>query len=152
MNTSKNVSNAWVHNLMLMQRRSIVLLSTVSVLAHLMVSIVHGRAHEHLAVGLSNWQKIYVLTVIVIAPLMAMLLIWTRLARPGLALLAISMAGSLIFGVAYHYVVISPDHVSHIPPGDAQGLFRTTALLLVLTELFGVVVGLWGLRERRNAD
>jgi hypothetical protein len=60
------------------------------------------------------------------------------------------MAGSLIFGVAYHYVVISPDHVSHIPPGDAQGLFRTTALLLVLTELFGVVVGLWALRESRN--
>jgi len=48
--------------------------------------------------------------------------------------------------------VISPDHVSHIPPGAAQGLFRTTALLLVLTELFGVVVGMWGIRESRNAD
>src|SRR6185436_312295 len=114
------------------EKRSIVLLSTLSVLAHLVVSIVHGRAHESLAVGLSSWQNIYVLTVIVIAPLVAMLLIWTRLARPGLVLLVISMAGSLIFGVAYHYVVISPDHVSHIPPGDSQGLFRTTALLLVL--------------------
>jgi ACR3 family arsenite efflux pump ArsB len=133
-----------------MQRRTIILLSTMSVLAHLLVSIVHGRAHERLAVGLSNWQNIYVLTVIVIAPLIAMVLIWTRLARPGLVLLVISMAGSLIFGVAYHYVVISPDHVSHIPLGDAQGLFRTTALLLVLTELFGVVVGLLGLRESRN--
>jgi ACR3 family arsenite efflux pump ArsB len=135
---------------MLKTRRSIVLLSTVAVLAHLVVSIVHGRAHEGLRVGLSNWQNIYVLTVIVIAPLIAMVLIWTRLARPGLVLLVISMGGSLIFGVAYHYVVISPDHVSHIPPGDAQGLFRTTALLLVLTELFGVVVGLWALRESRN--
>ena len=135
---------------MLMKRRSIVLLSTVAVLAHLVVSIVHGRAHERLSVGLSNWQNIYVLTVIVIAPLIAMLLIWTRLARFGLVLLVISMAGSLIFGVAYHYVVISPDHVSHLPPGDAQGLFRSTALLLVLTELFGVAVGLWGLRESRN--
>jgi ACR3 family arsenite efflux pump ArsB len=135
---------------MLKTRRSIVLLSAVAVLAHLVVSIVHGRAHEGLRVGLSNWQNIYVLTVIVIAPLIAMVLIWTRLARSGLILLVISMAGSLIFGVAYHYVVISPDHVSHIPPGDAQGLFRTTALLLVLTELFGVVVGLWALRESRN--
>ena len=128
-------------------KRKIALLSTVSVVAHLVVSIVHGRAHERLSVGLSNWQNIYVLTVIVIAPPIAMVLIWTRLARPGLLLLVISMAGSLIFGVAYHYVVISPDHVSHIPLGDAQGLFRTTALLLVLTELFGVAVGLWGLRE-----
>jgi len=135
---------------MLKTRGSIVLLSAVAVLAHLVVSIVHGRAHEGLRVGLSNWQNIYVLTVILIAPLIAMLLTWTRLARSGLILLVISMAGSLIFGVAYHYVVISPDHVSHIPPGDAQGLFRTTALLLVLTELFGVVVGLWALRESRN--
>jgi len=134
----------------MIKRRSIVLLSTVSVVVHLVVSMVHGRAHEHLAVGLSNWQNIYVLTVIVIGPLIAMLLIWTRLARFGLVLLVISMAGSLIFGVAYHYVVISPDHVSHIPSGDAQGLFRTTALLLVVTELFGVAVGLWGLRESRN--
>jgi ACR3 family arsenite efflux pump ArsB len=132
-----------------MTKRRIVLLSTVSVLAHLVVSIVHGRAHESLAVGLSSWQNLYVLTVIVIAPLIAMLLIWTRLARAGFVLLVISMAGSLIFGVAYHYVVISPDHVSHLPPGDAQGLFRTTALLLVLTELFGVVVGLWGLRRMK---
>ena len=135
---------------MLKRRRNIVLLSTVSVLAHLVVSIIHGRAHERLAVGLSSWQNMYVLIVIVIAPLIAMLLIWTRLARPGLVLLVISMAGSLIFGVTYHYFMISPDHVSHLPPGDAQGLFRTTALLLVLTELFGVVVGLWALRESRN--
>ena len=132
------------------RRRSIVLLSTVSVLAHLVVSIVHGRSHESLGVGLNSWQNTYVLTVIVIAPLIAMVLIWTRYARTGLLLLVISMAGSLIFGIVYHYVVISPDHVSHLPPGDAQGLFRTTAVLLILTELFGLVVGVWALRKNRN--
>lgn len=132
------------------QLKIVSLASTVAVLVHLVVSIVHGRAHESLAVGLSSWQNLYVLTVIVIAPLVAMALIWTRYARTGLRLLVVSMAGSLIFGIAYHYVVISPDHVSHIPPGDAQGLFRTTAMLLVLTELFGVLVGLWGLRKIQN--
>src|SRR5262249_36339271 len=111
---------------MLKLRRSIVLLSTLSVLAHLVVSMVHGQAHERLVVGLSPWQNIYVMTVIVVAPLIAMVLIWTRYAHTGLVLLVISMAGSLVFGVAYHYVVISSDHVSHLPPGDAQGLFRTT--------------------------
>jgi hypothetical protein len=135
---------------MLKLRRSTVLLSTVAVLAHLVVSIVHGRAHDRLVVGLSPWQNIYVMTVILVAPLIAMALIWTRYAYTGLVLLVISMAGSLIFGIAYHYVVISPDHVSHLPPGDAQGLFRTTALLLVLTEVFGVAVGMWGLRKTRN--
>ena len=133
-----------------MSKRKLIILSSVAVLAHLVVSIVHGHAHESLAVGLSSWQNTYVMIVIVLAPLVAMVLSWTRYARPGLVLLVISMAGSLIFGVAYHYVVISPDHVSHLPPGDAQGLFRTTALLLVLTELFGVVVGLWGLRKTQK--
>jgi hypothetical protein len=75
-------------------------------------------------------------------------LIWTRYYRFGLMLLVISMGGALIFGAVYHYLVISPDHVSHLPPGDAQGVFRMTALLLILTELFGVGVGVLGLRRR----
>jgi hypothetical protein len=111
------------------------------------VNVLHGRAHDSLNVGLSTWQNIYVIIAILIAPLMAMLLVWTRYARLGLLVLVISMAGALIFGAVYHYVLVSPDHVSHLPPGDAQGLFRTTALLLVLTELFGLIAGLLGLRS-----
>ena len=122
---------------------------TFAVLVHLVVNILHGRAHGDLGVGLNTFQNIYVITVILIAPLIAMLLLWTRYARMGLVLLVISMAGSLIFGAIYHYVVVSPDHVSHLPPGDAQGMFRMTALLLILTELFGVIVGLLGLRSNR---
>jgi len=117
------------------------------VLVHLVVNVAHGRAHGELGVGLSAFQNIYVITVILIAPLIAMLLLWTRYARLGLLVLVISMAGSLILGVIYHYVVVSPDHVSHLPPGDAQGVFRITALFLVLTELFGVIAGLLGLRS-----
>jgi hypothetical protein len=109
--------------------------------------MLHGRAHEDLRVGLNAWQNIFVLAVIVIAPLIAMLLVWTRIARLGLWVLVVSMAGSLIFGAVYHYVIISPDHVSHLPPGDAQGVFRMTAALLILTELLGVAVGLWALRR-----
>ena len=132
---------------MLTGRHSISLVTTIAVLAHLAVNLLHGRAHETLGVGLNASQNVYVIVVILIAPLIAMVLIWTRYARLGLIVLVVSMAGSLIFGVVYHYVVISPDHVSHLPPGDAQGLFRMTALLLILTELFGVVVGLLGLRR-----
>jgi len=113
--------------------------------------MLHGRAHATLGVGLSSWQKVYVGVVILIAPLVAMVvLLWTRYDRLGLWLLVVSMAASLIFGVIYHYVVISPDHVSHLPPGDAQGMFRTTAMLIILTELFGVIVGLLGLRSKRE--
>ena len=125
------------------------ILGTVAVLAHLAVMMLHGQAHDKLSVGLSSWQNIYVLVVVAIAPLVAMVLLWTRYNHMGLIVLVVSMAASLIFGVVYHYVVVSPDHVSHLPPGDAQGQFRMTAALLVLTELFGVVVGLLGLRSNK---
>ena len=115
---------------------------TIAVLAHLAVNVLHGRAHGSLGVGLSAWQNVYVMVVILIAPLVAMVLLWTRYGRVGVRVLVVSMAGSLIFGLVYHYIVVSPDHVSHLPPGDAQGIFRLTALLLILTEVFGVVVGL----------
>ncbi len=59
------------------------------------------------------------------------------------------MAGSLIFGVYYHFVAVSADHVSHLPPGEAQGLFRLTALLLAATETFGLAFGLLGLQSVR---
>src|SRR6202008_2456343 len=93
---------------------------SVVVLAHLVVMMFHGQAHQKLGVGISAWQNAFVLVVIAIAPLVAMLLLWTLFARFGLILLVVSLAGSLIFGLVYHYVVVSPDHVSHLPPGDGQ--------------------------------
>jgi hypothetical protein len=44
-------------------------------------------------------------------------------------------------------LTMPPDHVSHLPEGRLQGLFRLTALLLVFTEAFGTVVGVWGLTK-----
>lgn len=118
----------------------------IAVLAHLVVVVLHGQAHTRLGVGLTNWQQTYVLAVIVLAPLLALVLSLTRYSLAGLWLLFASMLGSLIFGAIYHYFIISPDHVAHLPPGGARGLFRTTALLLLVTEAFGVVVGAMLLR------
>lgn len=113
---------------------------TLVVVAHLVVTLFHGQAHTKLGVGLANWQQAYVFVVILIAPLVALVLSWTRSARVGVWLLLGSMLGSLIFGAVYHYIIISPDHVAHLPPGEARGLFRVTALLLLVTETVGVVV------------
>src|SRR6185295_2461073 len=121
---------------------------TIAVVAHLIVVLLHGQAHTRLSVGLSNWQQSYVLVVIVIAPLVALVVSFTRYARASLWLLLASMLGSLIFGACYHYLIISPDHVAHLPAGDARGLFRITALLLLLTEALGVAVAGIGLRTR----
>ena len=121
---------------------------TLAVVAHLIVSLLHGQAHTHLGVGLSNWQQFYVLTVIFLAPLIALGLSFTRHARAGLWLLLVAMLGSLIFGACYHYVIISPDHVAHLPPGEARHMFRVTALLLLITETLGVVIAALALRIR----
>ena len=123
---------------------------TIAVLVHLIVNVFHGQAHTRLSVGLSSWQQFYVFAVILLAPLLALVLCFTRYARTGLWLLLVSMLGSLIFGAVYHYVVISPDHVAHLPPGDAQGLFRTTALLLLITEAFGAIVAAMALTTPKD--
>jgi hypothetical protein len=123
---------------------------TVAVLAHLIVNVLHGQAHTSLGVGLNSWQRLYVLTVILLAPLVALVLTFTRYMRTGLWLLLISMLGSFIFGGLHHYIIISPDHVAHLPPGDARGLFRATALLLLVTEAFGVVVAAIALRASKR--
>ena len=120
--------------------RRIAWVVTLVVLAHLVVNLLHGQAHTSLAIELATWQHVYVIVVILLAPLVALALSWTRYARVGVWLLLASMLGALIFGAAYHYIIISEDHVAHLPPGDARGLFRVTALLLLVTETVGVIV------------
>ena len=124
---------------------------TLAVLLHLLVVLLHGRAHTELGVGLSNWQQAYVMLVILLAPLVAMVMSWTRLARAGVWLLFLSLLGALIFGGVYHYIVISNDHVAHLPPGDARGLFQVTAVLLLVTETAGVIVAAIILRRFSKA-
>jgi len=121
---------------------------TITVIAHLIINLLHGRAHTELGVGLTSWQQLYVITVILLAPLIGLALSWTRYARAGLWLLLVSMLGSLIFGACYHYIIVSNDHVAHLPPGDARGMFRVTALLLLLTEALGVVLAAMALKSK----
>jgi hypothetical protein len=120
---------------------------TIVVLAHLVINLLHGRAHTDLGVGLTTWQYIFVMTVILLAPLIALVLSWTRYAGAGLWLLFVSMLGSLIFGFCYHYIIISNDHVAHLPAGDARGMFRMTALLLLITEALGVILAAIAVRQ-----
>ena len=132
-----------------MRHSRIAWIVTLVVLAHLVVNVLHGQAHTKLAVGLASWQQVYVITVILVAPLVALALSWTRYAKAGAWLLLWSMLGSLIFGVIYHYIIISNDHVAHLPPGEAGGIFRITALLLAITEALGVAVASMAILKKR---
>jgi len=111
---------------------------------HLAINIAHAIAHDRLEIGLNAFQKIFVTAVIVVAPLYAAYLIWKGDLRIGGALLAISMAGALVFGFYYHFILPGPDHVTHIDlpiSADARDIFDLSAVLLALFECLGLLAG-----------
>jgi hypothetical protein len=118
---------------------------------HALVLREHDLAHRALGVTLNAWQEAFIYPVIVVAPVVAATLLFTRYRRVGFILLAASMFGSFAFGVFHHYVAISPDHVSHLPVGSAQPAFRLTAFVMAAIEAIGTVAGLVGLRSRNES-
>ena len=126
--------------------------ATLILVAHTAVALVHDLAHRDLGIELSEAQTTYINLVIVAAPVVAVILVWTRLKWAGAILFAFAMAGSLLFGLYHHYLFVSPDHVSHLPEGDLQSAFQITASLLALLEALGVAVGIWGIILGRGSE
>ena len=115
------------------------------VFVHFAINVAHGIAHQHLAIGVDAFQKAFVAAVIVVAPFWAAYLICKGSMRAGGALLALSMAGALVFGVYYHFILPGPDHVTHInlPISLAmRDIFDVSAVLLALFECLGVLAGM----------
>jgi hypothetical protein len=121
--------------------KRVALYGTVFVLIHLVINLLHGRAHTELHIGLSSFQLLFVVGVIIIGPLLALVLLWTQRQRLGLVLLITSMAGACLFGLYYHFVVPSPDHIAHVPAGFWGDLFRLTAVVLAVVEGLSAAVG-----------
>lgn len=132
--------------------RRIAAYGTAIVLAHLAITILHGVAHVDLQIGLSTLQKLFVLIVINVCPLVAMVLLWTRRQRAGLALLSISMGASLLFGVWNHFIVSGPDHVAEVAPGAMGRVFQITASVLALIEAVGAWLGFVWMRRSAGSQ
>src|SRR5262249_7486559 len=111
---------------------------TAVVVAHLVVSAIHGYAHDQARVPLSLAANLFVYLVILAAPLARLALMWWN-ARAGGWVVAIAMAGSLVFGVVNPFILSSPDHIAHVDP-QWRSLFTVTAVLLSVTEALGVVL------------
>jgi disulfide bond formation protein DsbB len=60
--------------------------------------------------------------------------------RPGARLVGATMAASLLFGLVNHFLAPGADHVGHVV-GPSRTLFGATAVLLVVTEAAGAVLG-----------
>ena len=125
-------------------------LATIIVVVHLAVSLVHGAAHSGAAVPLSALQNVFVWVVILAGPLAALWMI--RTGRPlGPELLALTMGGSLVFGIVNHFVIESADHVAHITSDAWRLPFQVTAVGLALLEAAGTAVGIrWAALKRAS--
>jgi len=117
------------------------------VLAHLVVSIVPGAVHARAPIPLSPAANLFVYIVILAGPLIGLALIRPA-ERIGSSLIAVAMAGSLVFGLVNHFMFANPDHVAHVDP-QWRTLFATTAILLAVTEAFGCGLAIHLVRERR---
>jgi hypothetical protein len=124
----------------------------VSALAaiHLAVTIWHIGGHDQLGIGLPPLKLAYAWAVIVIAPSLAGIGVWTRFVRPALWLFTLAMVGSLLFSTYHHYILVSPDNIAHLPEGSdaAHAGFVASAGVSALLELAGALAGAFFLGRR----
>ncbi len=122
-------------------RQTLKISAQIVIWVHLALSLLHAVAHFGGNVNLPLLGDLYVFVVILIAPLVA--LFWlSRSLRWGGGLLALAMAGSLIFGLLNHFVLPGIDNVAHVS-GIWHTPFEISAYLLALLETAGTLLGLW---------
>jgi len=119
------------------RRKQVALGGNLIVLVHMLVLFGHGAAHSHLHIEPSPWQRAFIAIVIFAAPILAALLLWTRWQRAGAVILGLSLAGSLFFGLYFHFVAAGTDSVFNPIHTHWDVWFRITAGLLVLVEAIG---------------
>lgn len=127
---------------------SIIKCAVLVVLAHIMVTGLHGIAHVQAEVSLLDLQYVYVFLVTLVMPVAAAVTLFfnrsKKILQVGAWLLVVSMLGSLLFGITYHMVLPSSDNifvVMHGPSLDSAILFTSTAILLVIIDGLGSWIG-----------
>ena len=126
--------------------------TTGLVAMHLAAAVWHGSAHTQLAIALPPAKSAFVYLVILLAPLVAASLVWSRHFRAGVWVFFLSMLEAFLFGAYHHYVLVSPDHIGHLPGGsaDARSAFIASAGVIALLELASALYGAFVLFTRRT--
>ena len=115
----------------------------VLVAFHFLMVVLHSIAHEVLSIKATPVQLAFIILVIIGAPVVAGLLL-LKSERMGATLLVISMTGSFFFGLYYHFIAHTIDHVAHVAglqPAFWTGTFIITAYLLAFSEMLGAFAG-----------
>ncbi len=132
------------------------LVVTSVVLVHHVIAYLHGGAHNDLAIPMAAWQNAFINVVIVLLPLIGAVALWTRFRRFGLYAIVLGMMGALVFGVVHHYMLVSPDHIAHLPHGKlhVHAAFQWTAGVIAMLEAIAAAVAAYFLglgRQQREA-
>ena len=106
---------------------------------HLIVSVVHGSAHDGAAVEQGPAALAFIVLVIIAGPLIGVAWMWLN-SRAGARLIAITMAASLLFGLINHFINPGADRVDHVAAAW-RSLFESTAVLLAVLEAAGAALG-----------
>ncbi|HEV2864424.1 MAG TPA: hypothetical protein VGX48_25720 [Pyrinomonadaceae bacterium] len=109
---------------------------------HFLTVVLHSVAHEVLNVKASPAQLAFIIPVIILGPVAAGFTL-LKFEKAGAAVLLVSMLGSLAFGVYYHFVADTIDHVAHVArlrPEFWSSMFRVTSYLLAASEAAGAAV------------
>jgi hypothetical protein len=122
-----------------MRTDSLTISLAVLVVVHFLITVMHGVAHSVAHVPLTPIARVFVIVVILFAPLVGLALIRVQ-PRAGAALVSASMAGALLFGIVNHFALSGSDHVSQVEP-QWRLLFGSTAVLVALTEAGATIVG-----------
>jgi hypothetical protein len=123
---------------------------TAIAVIHTFANGLHGLAHIEIPVPLSLSQSLFVGIVIALIPIVAAILLWTQFYPIGNWLLLGSIAGSLLFGLYNHFIVISPDHVSQVAFEGWGMLFQVTATLIVIVDGLGCGMIIWALKTTQQ--
>jgi hypothetical protein len=124
----------------------------VVVAIHFVVVVLHSIAHQVLPVNASSAQLAFIVPVIVVAPVVAAIML-PKFEKAAMVLLTASMLGSFLFGVYYHFIADTIDHVAHVAHREPlfwSQMFLTTSYLLAITEAAGLVVGLLSLLRQKQ--
>jgi hypothetical protein len=124
------------------------------VAVHFAATAWHGGAHSQLAILLPPEKKAFVYIVILLGPIVAAALVWTRYFAAGVWLFFLCMLGAFLFGAYHHYVLVSPDNIGHLPlgPAEAHTRFINSAATIALLELASALYGAFCLGRTRRTS
>ncbi|MEH2184307.1 hypothetical protein [Nostoc sp.] len=89
---------------------------------------------------------------LVLAPMIAAILLWTRFYRIGIWFLLNALIGSILVSTYIHLIAMSPAHISHVSWEGWGLLFYVTAILSLVIDGLGCWLCGQGLKSIRQSQ